>query len=122
MRPMSAAIFRPLIPLSPNVSGRQTWGVKSAGPFTVGSLLQPADSTMTSESEQPPCLCQTRRRLASRAGRHPRQRHHMQPAELLPTPTVLFADRVVVLLCVQRSVLADGVLPQLGEDSDRIVT
>src|SRR4051812_25904585 len=80
-----------------------------------------ASGLTPSQPEQLPRLGDARRRLPARAGSHPRQRGHVQPAELRPAPAVLLADRVEVLLRVQRAVLADGVLPQLGEDRPRVV-
>src|SRR5262245_15654790 len=77
--------------------------------------------SITSHAEQLPRLGDAWRRLSARAGRHPRQRDHVQPAKLRPAPGMLLADRVVVLLRVQSTVLANGVLPQLGEDRIRVV-
>src|SRR5262249_11734190 len=59
-----------------------------------------------SHPEQLPRLGDARRRLPARAGRHPRQRGHVQPAELGPAAGVLLAGRLEVLLRVQRPVLA----------------
>src|SRR6516162_6035992 len=72
--------------------------------------------SITSHAKQLSRLGNTRRRLPTGTGRHPRQRDYVQPTELLPTPSVLLADRVVILLRVQSTVLANGVLPQLGEN------
>src|SRR5215472_15371634 len=84
-------------------------------------LQRSVSCSITSHAEQLARLGDAWRRLSARASRHPRQRDHVQPAELRPAPPILLADRVVVLLRVQSTVLADRVLPQLGEDRIRVV-